>query len=111
MIYPPISTIKRFRPLNGLNGFKKGYTPWHTGLKGVKLPNSGSWKKGEHSSPTTEFKKGYTPWNKGTKQSPETINKSTRALLKVVCKHPNSFEVNALNYPIINLRIRGMELL
>lgn len=36
----------------------KNKITWNKGLKGVMKPNSGSFKKGEHRSISTEFKKG-----------------------------------------------------
>ena len=33
------------------------------GIKGMKVANSGQFKKGEHRSPLTEFKKGQLAWN------------------------------------------------
>jgi hypothetical protein len=38
--------------------FKKGTIPWNKGTKGICISNSGSFKKGKHSSLTTELKKG-----------------------------------------------------
>lgn len=49
-------------------GFQKGFTPWTKGTKGIVKPNSGSFKKGQHPSVTTEFKKGHKGWNKGKKR-------------------------------------------
>ena len=37
---------------------RKGRIPWNKGVVGVLKLNSGSFKKGTHSSPLTEFKKG-----------------------------------------------------
>lgn len=45
--------------------FKKGQVPWNAWTIGLIKPNSGSFKKGEHRSPTTEFKKGGMPRWKG----------------------------------------------
>lgn len=37
--------------------FKKGQIPWNKNTKGIIKPNKGSFKKGEHRSPSTEFKR------------------------------------------------------
>lgn len=49
--------------------FKKGFTPWNKGTKGLIKPNKGSFKKGEHPSPETEFKKGSMVRWKGANAS------------------------------------------
>ncbi len=71
--------------------FKKGLIPWNKGTVGVmKAWNKG--KKGVQVSKfkgtkgffkpnKTSFKKGMIPWIKGKKHSPESIEKSRRALL------------------------------
>lgn len=58
----------------GKTRFKKGNHPWHIGLKGVKPPNEGS------------FRKGMTSWNKGLHIQ------TNNALVEWSKKHDSAFK-------------------
>ena len=55
-----IKTKGKNEMIDSKGRFMKGNLPWNTDTKGVKPPNSGSFKRGEHRNKNTEFKKGDT---------------------------------------------------